>query len=431
MSRVLSLIMSICVICTVDLFAQGEIRGTIYSQGEFKALEISLMKFQTKHKWPQEESLASQISEVIQKDLPFSLFLEFLQENLFSFSDPADLSPLDQDIWLRTEAQFVLAGKLESHSRALKVDIFIYDAFARKKTYSQTYRAPESAWRRLAHEISNDVLFSLTGEKGIFNTRIAYIRETTSGKELYLCDFDGYDPQQITFDKTINLSPNWSPDGKKVCYTSYKSGNPDLWELQLETGKARKIASFKGINTAARYNPKSNQIALTLSLENDPEIYTINPGGSSPKRLTYSYGIESSPTWSPNGKQIAFTSDRTGSPQIYVMDADGSNVRRLTFGLSYCDSPAWSPNGDKIALVSREPGGFQIYTIDITGENLQRLTDQGNNENPSWSPDGYHLVYASSRAGRFEIYTMGWDGSNQTKITSGGGNFSPAWSNRF
>ncbi len=408
--------------------AQGEIRGTIYSQGEFKPLEVSLIKFQTRNHWPEEESLAGQIAEVVQNDLTFSMFFTFLEENLFSFSDASDLNPMDQDIWLRTEAQFLITGKVEQQSNQLKTDIYLYDAFARKKTFSQTYRTPYSSWRKLAHEVSNDILQNLTGEKGIFTSKIAYVRETSSGKELYLCDYDGYNPQQITFDKTINLSPSWSADGKKLIYTSYKSGTPDLWELQLETGKAKKLAHFKGINVAARYNPKGNLIALTLSVDADPEIYVINSNGGNPKRLTYSLGIESSPTWSPNGKQIAFTSDRTGSPQIYVMDSDGSNVRRLTYGLSYCDSPAWSPNGDKIAFVSREPGGFQIYTIDITGENPVRLTDLGNNENPSWSADGYHLSFASNRTGKFEIYIMNWDGSYQTRITGGGGNSSPAWS---
>jgi len=414
-----------------EIFAQGEIRGTIYSQGEFKPLELSVVKFQTRNKSSQEESLALQVAQVVQKDLTFSMFFTFLEENLYSFTEAGDLNPMDQDIWLRTQAQFLIAGKVELQSRMAKADIYLYDAFARQKTFSQTYRALQSSWRRLAHEISNDILQNLTGEKGVFTSRISYIKETSAGKELYLCDYDGHNPQQVTFDKSINLSPNWSPDGKRMIFTSFKSGNPDLWELDLESGKSKKLASFKGLNTAARYNPKGNLIALTLSVDKDPEIYVINSSGGNPRRLTYSYGIESSPSWSPNGKQIAFTSDRTGSPQIYVMDSDGSNLRRLTYGLSYCDSPAWSPNGDKIAFVSRESNGFQVCTLEITGENLSRLTDSGSNENPSWSSAGYHLVFASNRTGRFEIYTMGWDGTSQTKLTSGGGNFSPAWSLRF
>src|SRR3972149_5872530 len=130
--------------------AQGEIRGTIYSQGEFKPLEISLIKFQTKNRWPEEESLANQVSEVIQKDLTFSMFFSLVEENLFSFTDAGDLNPLDQDIWLRTEAQFLLAGKVELQSAQIKTDIYLYDAFARKKTFSQTYRVPQSSWRQLA-----------------------------------------------------------------------------------------------------------------------------------------------------------------------------------------------------------------------------------------------------------------------------------------
>lgn len=414
-----------------SVFAQGEISGTIYSRGDFQPLSISLVRFQASSGASEELSMGEEISSITRKDLIFSMFFDVLDENLVSLNDAADLNPQDQDIWLRTEAQFLIAGKIETQSNFVKAYIYLYDAFGRKKLFSQSYRAPQATQRKLGHEISNDILNNLTGEPGIFATRLALIGNGTGNKELYICDYDGFNLQQVTYDRTINLSPSWSPDGEDLIYTSYKSGNPDLWEVPLETGKPRKLANFKGLNTAARWNPKGNLIALTLSVDQDPELYVVNSRGENPRRLTYSFGVDSSPSWSPNGKQIAFTSDRTGAPQIYVMNVDGSDVRRLSVGLPYCDSPAWSPRGDKIAFVVRESNGFQVYTMEITGENPTRLTDQGSNENPSWSPDGYHLTFASSRSGQFEIYTMNWNGTNQTKITTGGGHTSSAWSPKF
>jgi len=423
------LFMILCLLpCPAVSYAQGEISGTIYSRGEFSPLEIAFVRFQTKIPSPQGDSLALQITDVIKRDLTFSMFFLVLEEDLFSFTEAGDLNPLDQDIWLRTDAQFLLAGKLEAQSTQLKLDVYLYDTFQRKRIFSQSYRIPAPAWRKLAHEISNDILRELTGEQGVFTTKLAFIKKTATGKEISVCDYDGFNSQQVTFDKTINLTPRWSPDAKRIIYTSYKANNPDLWELSLESGRAIKLVSFAGLNTAGCYSPKQDLIALTLSVDNDPEVYVLNSNGRNAKRLTYNLGIDSSPTWSPNGKQIAFTSDRIGTPQVYVMDSDGSNVRRLTYGLSYCDSPAWSPKGDKIAFVVREESGFQIFTVDITGENLSKLTYMGDNENPGWSPDGYHLVFASNRTGQVEIYTMNWDGSNQTKVTAGGNNSSPAWS---
>lgn len=410
-----------------NISAQTDIYAKI-TTGQSEPLELAIGDFVPVQSFiiTEEPVLASQIKEIVKKDLSFSLFFEILeppdQEKI------AHSNPPDWNSWVEIGAEFLISGEIELKGTNLRVKADLWDLNKQRKVMSETYRTNAGNTRKLAHQISNDLVYNLVNEKGIFNTRITYLVQKDKTKEVFVCDYDGYNPQQITYDKTLALSPKWSADGEKISYTSYKSGNPDLWLIHLESGKTQKLSSYKGINSAASWSPDGKYIALTLTKDGNAEIYLMGKNGDLRQRLTNNFGIDSSPSWSPNSQQIAFTSDRPGSPQIYIMDLDGANLRRLTFQGDYNDSPAWSPKGDKIAFCSREERGFQIYTIDITGENLRRLTNQGTNENPQWSPDGYHLVFTSNRSGKFEIYTMHWDGSNQQAITSGGNNSSPAWS---
>ncbi len=410
-----------------NIFAQTDIYAKI-TTGQSEPLELAIGDFVPSQPsiTTEEPKLASEIREIVKKDLLFSLFFDLIeplpQEKI------AHSNPPDWNGWVEIGAEFLLSGEIELKGSNLKFKADLWDLNKQRGIMSESYRTNVSNLRKLAHQISNDIVYNLVGEKGIFNSKIAYLVQKDKTKEIFVCDYDGYNPQQLTYDKSLALSPRWSPDAEKISYTSYKSGNPDLWTVALESGKSQKLSSYKGLNSAANWSPDNRFIAVTLTKDGNAEIYLLNKNGSIKDRLTNNSGIDSSPSWSPNGKQIAFTSDRTGLPQIYIMDTDGSNLRRLTMEGEYNDSPAWSPKGDKIAFCAREPNGFQIYTIDVIGENLRKLTFEGSNENPHWSPDGYHLVFSSNRSGKFEIYTMHWDGSNQQAITKGGNNFSPAWS---
>src|SRR5574341_1101704 len=410
-----------------NLLAQADIYAKI-TTGQSEPLELAIGDFVSAQPsiTPEEPQLASEIREIVKKDLSFSLFFDLVEP--LSQERIAHSNPPEWNSWIELGAEFLLSGEIELRGSNLKVKADLWDLNKQREIMSESYHTNAGNVRKLAHEISNDIVYNLVGEKGIFNTKIAYLVQKDKTKEIFICDYDGYNPQQLTYDKSLALSPKWSPEAEKISYTSYKSGNPDLWMVALESGKTQKISNYKGLNSAASWSPDNRFLAVTLTKDGNAEIYLLNKNGSIKDRLTNNSGIDSSPTWSPNGKQIAFTSDRTGLPQIYIMDIDGSNLRRLTMEGEYNDSPAWSPKGDKIAFCSREPKGFQIYTIDIIGENLRKLTFEGSNENPHWSPDGYHLVFSSNRTGKFEIYTMHWDGSNQRTITSGGNNFSPAWS---
>ncbi len=405
-------------------FPQTEITARITKGAVtyFQALEIAVIDFS-----PQESEYAQQVTQVVRDDLSYSLFFRLAEIDSFV------LAILGNDLyylkgWIELGVQYLLDGSVKIEDDRLKAEINLMEVLRRKVILTKRYKTDPQSYRALAHAIADDIVLNLTGQKGISSTKMVYVSMNGEHKEIYICDYDGHNPYPVTSNKSINVSPVWSPGGDKLVYTSYRKGNPDLWMTDLGSSQTTLLSSQAGLNSAPAWSPNGKYLALTLTRDKNAEIYLITPGGKIVRRLTRSWGIDSSPTFSPNGKEIAFTTDRAGYPQIYIMDAEGANVRRLTYSGDVADSPCWSPRGDRIAFVSRESGRFNIHTIDITGESLTQLTYEGSNENPSWSPDGLHIVFSSNRSGKPEVYTMNWDGSNQQPITNGEGNYNPSWS---
>ncbi len=367
------------------------------------------------------------MAEIIRKDLDFSPFYENIDlDSLYMRTYELDIMTLLG--WSQLGAEYVVKGEGSFSRDEVTFRYKLYSAksglvFARGK-----FRSQVRDYRRLAHTVANDLILYLTGDKGIFDTRVCFISKRTGNKELFLCDYDGANIYQLTNNGSINLSPAFDPESRKILFTSYMFDEPQLFQYDVITGDVDQIAAYPGINSAPRVSPDGKYIVAALSRDGNAELYLLNRNGKIKRRLTYTKSIESSPCWSPTGKEIAFTSDRTGSPQIYVMDVDGVNVRRLTYQGSYNDSPDWSPEGDKLVYLGRVNGKFNICTIDITGMNFKVLTDRGNNENPHWSPDGNHIIFSSTRTGSKEIYIMDRFGFEEKRLTTGGGNSNPTWS---
>ncbi|NIM99777.1 MAG: Tol-Pal system beta propeller repeat protein TolB [candidate division Zixibacteria bacterium] len=410
-----------------NVSAQTEIEAKITKGGVkyVEALDMAVIDFT-----PQESGYAKRITQVIRDDLDYSLYFRVAKIDSFVLAILGN-DLFNVDGWYQLGVQYLLEGSVHIDGEKLKVEINLADVLRKKVIKTSRWETKVEAYRALAHTISDEVVLTFTGQKGIFSTKIAYVRREGENKEIYVCDYDGHNPHPVTNDRSINVSPVWSPDGNKLVYTSYKRSNPDLWMVDLSTNHSSLFASYPGLNSAPAWSPDGKYVAATLTRDGNPEIYLLTPQGQVVRRLTYGRAIDSSPTWSPNGKEIAFTSDRSGFPQIYIMDTEGTNLRRLTYTVDVSDSPCWSPRGDRIAFVLRDAGKLNIYTIDMTGENLRQLTHQGFNENPRWSPDGLHIVFGSNRSGRFEVYTMHWDGSGQRRITGEGENYNPSWSPRF
>jgi TolB protein len=305
----------------------------------------------------------------------------------------------------------------------------LLDSVTGKTLEQKVYRGCQDNLRLLVHALADDIVNSLTGEKGIAKSRIAFTGAMNESKEIFAMEYDGTNVRQVTSLKTLNLTPAWSTDGREIVFTSYQRGNPDLFALDLIPGRIGYLIKDNGLHSAPAYSPDGKKIALVSTKDGNAEIYVMEIYTKALQRLTQHPAIDSSPSWSPTGREIVFTSDRLGNPQLFVMDAEGTNLRRLAIDLSYNDSPAWSPRGDKIAFVSRAPAGFDIYVYDIgSGAVTQLTSNAGTNEDPCWSPDGYRLAFSSTRDGRSDIYSMAWDGNDVRRLTFKGTCTSPAWS---
>ena len=313
----------------------------------------------------------------------------------------------------------------------LVLELRLYDVLQEKLVTAKRFSGSVRDARRMAHAFSDEILRALTGETGPFTGKIAFVSKRTGTKEIYLMDYDGKNVQQVTKNRSINLNPDFFPNGREIVYTTYKNRNPDLYRRELYTGTEAKVSTQRGLNVTAAVSPSGDRIALAMSKDGHSQIYTVTPQGKLNGRLTNSPGLDVSPSWSPDGRQIAFVSDRLGKPQIFIMNADGSGVRRLTTGGGYNVEPRWSPKGNVIAYCRQMGGGFQIFLVNPDGSGTVQITSEGSNEHPRWSPDGRFITFSSTRGGKESIYVMRADGSGQTKVSrSGASDSHPAWSPR-
>ncbi len=271
----------------------------------------------------------------------------------------------------------------------------------------------------------NQVILYYTGAPGIFGTTIAFVGRNESGlKQIFTTSVDGLQMGSVTDNNTINVLPAWGPGGS-VMYTSYLSGDPDLYV------GGTSISSRPGLETGAALSPDGSEIAVTFTMDGNAEIYILDTAGNIVRRCTDNPAEDLSPAWSPDGSELAFVSTRSGGAHIFVMNRDCSGQRRVTFAGSYNQTPDWSPLGDVIAFTGRDSRNrFDIFTVEPTTGFIRRLTqDQGNNEEPSFSPDGRYLVFQSNRGGGgYRLYVMTADGERQTLITPNGSGYEqPAW----
>ena len=332
--------------------------------------------------------------------------------------------------WSSVGAEGLVKVSVSVSQDKLAAEMRFFDVASRKIIHRQKFNGSSVNARQFAHTFADAVVYNLTGQRGIFRTKIAMVRKTKRGRELWVMDFDGTALRPVTKNGSINLLPSWTHDGRSLLFTSYFRHNPNVYETPVTGGRTKLISGKRGLNTGAEMSPDGSRVALTLTKDGNSEIYVMRRSGSGLKRLTKEWAIDSSPTWSPDSTRLAFVSARWGDPHIFVMNKDGSNVRRVTEKGNYNTTPDWSPKGDLIVFTARdERNVFDIFTVNPDTKQIRRLTqNQGNNEEPSFSPDGNHVVFTSTREGRSQVWVMGVDGSNQHRITREGGYSTPAWS---
>ncbi|MBU0713112.1 Tol-Pal system beta propeller repeat protein TolB [bacterium] len=414
----------LCLTMLTDSSGQNDVYMRVQSEN-YQPVYLYIKPLQSKDR----PELARQLQNYIISDLEKTRFFKIIltpDPDKILLNDSASTADFGG---LQTISQAYFEGQLEWAQNSVALRGTLQGLPERYLIFTQKYTSPQASIRWMAHRIADDIVLQLTGQPGIASTQILFINKS---KNLALMDTDGDNIRQITNNKSLNMSPCWSPAGDKVAFISYIKNNPELIIMNLENKETSKLSKQKATYSSPIWSPDGKKIAFTLIKDGNSDIYVMDNQGNNLKRLTDNSSIDTSPSWSPTGREIAFTSDRSGSPQIYIMDSNGQNVHRLTYETNYSDSPVWSPKGELVAFVAREKTGFHIYSIDVNGENLRCLTDgRGSNENPSWSPDGSKLTFASNRNGNWNIYIINSDGSGLSQISTTGANTSPKWSPRL
>ncbi|MBN1829543.1 MAG: Tol-Pal system beta propeller repeat protein TolB [Deltaproteobacteria bacterium] len=353
-------------------------------------------------------------------------FLENPEKQAFTAAD------INFQDWSVLKVDFLLKGGFIVKDQDLTVEFRLYDVVEGRMILGRRYQGKLNDRLKMVLKFIDEMLVELTGESGVFDTKIAVVGKSGTTSEIYLIDFDDTNTVKLTNFKSLTMMPSWSPDGDYITFTSYRDGNPDHYVLRRKPFSYRRISAFNGLNLAGPWSPDGKKMLTVLTKDGNEEIYIRDFTNNSLKRITNNPAIDVSPVWSPDGENIAFVSDRSGSPQIFVMNADGGEVRRLTYEGNYNTSPSWSPKGNRIAFEGRAGGAFQIFTINEDGSGLVQVTfEPGGCEDPTWSPNGLYIAFATRQRGEAKVCIITANGLNFRPLKGARGISSfqgPSWS---
>lgn len=392
-----------------------EIKGVGLTQ-----LPIAIAPFRGEAQSPQK------ISAIVQADLERS--------GQFVGVDASDAS-LDESSrpdlaqWRQKKADSLVSGSVTRQPDGrYDVRFRLWDVVKGQDLGGQSFVITEGDLRLAAHRIADFVYEKLTGERGVFSTRIAYVTKAGGRYSLWVADADGENAQSALSSPEPIISPAWSPTGGQLAYVSFESRKPVVYVHDVATGRRRLIANFRGSNSAPAWAPDGRSLAVTLSRDGGSQLYLIDANGGEPRRLMQSSGIDTEPVFSSDGRSIYFVSDRGGSPQIYRVASSGGNAERVTFSGSYNISPSVSADGPWLAYISRVGGAFKLHVMDLKAGTVNAITDTSADESPSFAPNSKLIVYATQQQGREALMTTTLDGRIKARLAGKSGDIrEPDW----
>ncbi len=383
-------------------------------------LPIALVPFKGQDASPQK------ISAIVQADLERSGQFRGVDASGQALDEN---SRPDLSLWRQRTADSLVAGGVSrTGDGRYDVRFRLWDVVRGQDLGGQSYTVPQGDLRLASHRIADYVYEKLTGEKGIFSTRIAYVTKNGNRYTLWVADADGENAQSALSSPEPIISPVWSSNGTQLAYVSFESRKPVIYVHDVASGKRRLLANFRGSNSAPAWAPDGRSLAVTLSRDGGSQLYTIAAGGGEPRRLTQSASIDTEPAYSADGRTIYFVSDRGGAPQIYRMSAEGGNPERVTFNGTYNISPAVSADGRWLAYISRIGGAFKLHVMELASGNATAITDTAADERPSFAPNSKLIVYATQLQGREALMTTTLDGKIKARLAGQAGDIrEPNW----
>lgn len=407
--------------------AQVEITIT---EGSEQALPIAVVPFQ-----PSGDSASpdEDLAAIVRADLTRSGVFNALPPGDYVAS-PARANEVSFSNWRALGTDHLLVGETSrTDAGDYRIRVELMDVYSGESVASKLYTAGPNALRSAAHAISNLVFRELVGRPGAFDSEMVYVQTDGTGEdkefELIYADADGARPQSILSGSAPLLSPDWSPNGKRVAYVSLSGKGSRIYVQEIATGEREVVADFDGVSSAPAFGPDGEQLALTRSSSGNPDIHILDLASGELEQVTNHYGIDTEPVWAPDGEHLFFTSDRSGGPQIFRVPVDGGEPERVSYEGGYNASPAMGPDGELLAMVRRKDGDFRI-AIKNLDKNLTRiLTDGRLDESPSFSPNGAMIVYTRVVGDREELATVSVHGRANEALREFDGNVrEPAWS---
>lgn len=373
-----------------------------------------------------EAQSTQKISAIVRADLERSGMFRAVETNQAAADET---TRLEVSVWRQLGADAVAAGSVTPLADGrFDVRVRLWDVVRAQDLGGQSHVVSAGDLRLAAHRVADFLFEKLTGEKGVFATRIAYVTKAGQRYNLWVADSDGENAQSALASPEPIISPSWSPTASQLAYVSFESRKPVIYAHDVATGRRRLLANFRGSNSAPAWSPDGRQLVATLSRDGGSQLYVIDVNGGEPRRLTQSASIDTEPTFSADGKRIYFVSDRGGAPQIYRMAPTGGNAERVTFAGNYNISPALSPDGRWMAYISRVGGAFKLHVMDLASGSSSAITDTSADENPSFSPNSRLILYATQQQGREALMTTTLDGKIKARLTGAGGDIrEPDW----
>ena len=334
----------------------------------------------------------------------------------------------DVALWRQKSADSLATGSVTRLADGrFDVRFRLWDVVKGQDLGGQSFVVTQGDLRLVSHRIADFIYEKLTGERGIFSTRIAYVTKTGPRYSLWVADADGENAQSALSSPEPIISPAWSPNGGQLAYVSFESRKPVVYVHDVASGQRRIVANFRGSNSAPAWSPDGSQLAVTLSRDGLSQLYLIDAQGGQPRRLMQNSGIDTEATFAPDGQSLYFVSDRGGSPQIYKVGVGGGNALRVTFSGNYNISPSISPDGKTLAYISRVGGAFKLHVLDLDSGTVTALTETSDDESPSFAPNSRLLVYATRQGGE-ALMTTTLDGKIKARLAGKGGDIrEPAW----